>query len=1248
MRILKLRFQNLNSLVGEWHIDFTHPAYSEDGIFVITGQTGAGKSTILDAICLALYGATPRLGDITQSKNDLMSRQTGECLSEVIFSTNGKTYRCTWGQKRARKSPDGKLQSPKHEIAEYTHDDHDGKLLEEKASRTKLLVETITGMDFDRFTRAMLLAQGSFSAFLQASSDERSPILEQITGTEIYSEISKKVHEFNRQADLELKTLTDKLSGMTVLTAAEEQTLLTEQAELVATIQQQKAQIATLEADRQWRAKLTDYQTQVSQLNAEHSQINEQITAFAPQKSRLQKALKALQIAGDISQLNYLQQQLSKHTADLHHYQTALPTTEQALHHAEQQRLDKHQLFQHSENDWQTAQPLFNQIRELDTKIGQQREQWQEASEFSQQLQQQIAQKHSDIAEQNAVLQRLSDEQQTCQTAQRQLPPAEQLTQTIATLTPLQDTLQELAQGQQQLADEQRQLQELQSLSEQKKQQLAIQIEQLTEQLAEQRHANQTLDDAFNRLSNGQTLAQLRQQMDQYWQSQHTLANAQTALHEWQHNLPLLTQYTNDSEQLADTLTRLESELADSTREQQHANEKLDLLNRNLQLLAKIESLTQERAKLIDGEPCPLCGATAHPYASHEPAPPSDSEQAFKQAKSNVERLNQQVNALNLQKNTAQLQQQQLQQQRQQLLDRNIALATQLKTQLNAFEPLRQPLDDLINLQHSRQPIGTPLQQFAEQFEQFSAHHQQQLNDLQQRLANIEQLQQQQHASQQRLGELTTHHQQLENEQKLVSLAVGNQQNRLAEISQQLAVLNQKHVSQQQKIEQLFAPFANLQNFNSNLSLDEKVVFLKNLIEQSQRLEHQLQQLDEQSQHSRHTLASLTADEQNLRQNLAQWQHKQQTLSQTLHNLTQERQQRFGEKNVESEAQRLATAKQQAFDNWQASENAVQQQRHERHTLQQQLERTEQTLAELGEQHRQAQQNVNERLTALGFADIADYHANHLPDGEREALQQQADQLTERQQHNLTLLNQAKHELQALLDNPRTDLRLVELDTLLGEQSQALSEQQELLGGIKARLTSNDTLKARQSALIRDIEQKTRHAKEWKDLHDLIGSSDGKKFRNFAQGLTFNIMISHANEQLKKMSDRYLLLADKEQPLMLNVLDNYQGGEIRTSKNLSGGESFMISLALALGLSNMASHRMQVDSLFLDEGFGTLDEEALDVALDTLTTLQQSGKLIGVISHIQALKDRISRQIQVVPMTGGVSKIEGAGVKKLA
>ena len=138
-------------------------------------------------------------------------------------------------------------------------------------------------------------------------------------------------------------------------------------------------------------------------------------------------------------------------------------------------------------------------------------------------------------------------------------------------------------------------------------------------------------------------------------------------------------------------------------------------------------------------------------------------------------------------------------------------------------------------------------------------------------------------------------------------------------------------------------------------------------------------------------------------------------------------------------------------------------------------------------------------------------------------------------------------------------------------------------------------------------------------------------------------MVSHANRQLEKMTDRYLLIRDERQPLELNVVDSYQAGEIRSTKNLSGGESFIVSLRLALGLSKMASQRVRVDSLNLDEGFGNLDKEALE----TLSVLQQDGKLIGIISHVSALKERISTQINITPVSGGRSSLSGPGCTKM-
>ena len=223
MRILGVRFKNLNSLVGVWHVDFTHPAYASDGIFAITGPTGAGKTTIMDAVCLGLYGSTPRLGKVTKSSNEIMSRQTGECFAEVTFETPKGSYRCHWSQHRARKQPGGELQQARHEIA----DADSGTVLESKINQVGEFIEMATGMDFERFTRSMLLAQGGFAVFLQAPPNERAPILEQITGTEIYSLISMKVHARRTEEHDKLEILQAELKGIQVLSKDEERDLQT-------------------------------------------------------------------------------------------------------------------------------------------------------------------------------------------------------------------------------------------------------------------------------------------------------------------------------------------------------------------------------------------------------------------------------------------------------------------------------------------------------------------------------------------------------------------------------------------------------------------------------------------------------------------------------------------------------------------------------------------------------------------------------------------------------------------------------------------------------------------------------------------------------------------------------------------------------------------------------------------------------------------------------------------------------------
>ncbi|MFA6881997.1 MAG: SbcC/MukB-like Walker B domain-containing protein, partial [Aminobacterium sp.] len=282
-------------------------------------------------------------------------------------------------------------------------------------------------------------------------------------------------------------------------------------------------------------------------------------------------------------------------------------------------------------------------------------------------------------------------------------------------------------------------------------------------------------------------------------------------------------------------------------------------------------------------------------------------------------------------------------------------------------------------------------------------------------------------------------------------------------------------------------------------------------------------------------------------------------------------------------------------------------------------------------------------LHAGGFGDEARFLQARLTSSERMALANRAKSLDNRQTELKAKEEDRKERLVAEIAKKVTDEGREKLEPQFRECEENLKLLRDVIAGLKQQLVSNSQNKERMKEKQGAIEEQKKECNRWAKLHSLIGSADGKKYRNFAQGQTFKLMVSHANRQLAKMTDRYLLIQNEEQPLELDVIDNYQAGEVRSTKNLSGGETFIVSLNLALGLSKMASQNVRVDSLFLDEGFGTLDEDALETALETLAGLQQEEKLIGVISHVSALRERISTQIEVEPVSGGKSRLTGPG-----
>jgi exonuclease SbcC len=284
------------------------------------------------------------------------------------------------------------------------------------------------------------------------------------------------------------------------------------------------------------------------------------------------------------------------------------------------------------------------------------------------------------------------------------------------------------------------------------------------------------------------------------------------------------------------------------------------------------------------------------------------------------------------------------------------------------------------------------------------------------------------------------------------------------------------------------------------------------------------------------------------------------------------------------------------------------------------------------------------QIKAAGFEDIDGYTRAAMPYDERERLSKLKSHLEGKKSQLYALREQADNQIKILEAEALTDEPLDMIISTLAKVTALQSAARGRIAIIDNSLAENEKKKFHAEAIKLKFDKQKIENNLWGNLSELIGSADGKKFRNIAQKMTLNMMVAHANRQLQKLNDRYLLKQSDKVDLELEVIDNYQGGEERSVKNLSGGESFIVSLALALGLSQMASRQVRVDSLFLDEGFGSLDEKALEIALETLMQLQQDGKIIGLISHVTALKERIATQIAMQPLSGGRSRIDGPGV----
>ncbi|NUF37117.1 SbcC/MukB-like Walker B domain-containing protein [Acinetobacter lactucae] len=1198
MKILSIRIKNLASLSDEHFIDFESAPLAHAGLIAIVGKTGAGKSTILDAMCLALFNRVPRLKDsdgklkdvdgselLTNSPLTVLRRGTGHGFAELCFiAQDQKRYLARWEIKRARENPNGKLQSVQRHLKCLT----DGVVLADKAKAVDEKVKQITQLSFEQFTRAVLLAQSEVTAFLKARDSERGELLEYLTNSSIFAKIGELA--FRKTADIakQRKQLEEFLGHIEILSDEE----------------------------------ITAFTEQYQQAEQNHHQLEQQKNILDKQqqwferKAKLEQEVQAKQQQFQTQQNHH--QQLAGEREQLKRFEVFSEIRPQAFHQA--QNL---QTLQQLEPQIQQAQSKFNELVQI-FETGQKQYQLAEQElkqtlDFEQQHQQALNQVRQSIQERafiadeykkckekkNVLEQKLSPVQQQQNTVQQQIVQLEQnkihlqqqLTQTgqyavldkglSAHLHQLGQFIQNYEAIEQQLGNP--------TLARQKLSEAKSELEQLTASVGTVEQIEVKLEQ--QRKDNYQKLAQITQ-LDLIQQKIKIYHELYAELQQFSEKQ---TQVSAQEQQLKTVCQLAEQEYQTVKTER----EKLQHILQQQRLL-HTENIEQLRANLKEGEACLVCGSTHHPYRVDDSAVSKalfDLQQqqeqqavALEQTKFNVWQTQQH----SLTQCSAELEQVQ-------------KYLTQLKTKQSS---LQQELEQ----QFSLNQLQIELNQTPEQILQT-------LNELRQTAQ--------------------TAVSSFDSENLRLTKAI-KQHNQLVQAIQRNESLLNTAQQWQQQVQHIVECLSETEQHAWQQSSSQTAKQTWTILDARAKQLEQQEQLAQRFEQQQQDLKMLTA-------NLEQMAKQIDEIDQNLKEIALKGQQN-NEKAV-SLIQQMTGRSDIKPHEWLIEHDVKrQQQQTAYHEAKQRFEQTrqhfeqqKQALDQLKHQHQhtaQHQQQIDGQIQNWLKAHT-DFEPHDLT-----ALMQinsaQEQDIRNRLNQAERLLSEASSALKTMQEQlsehlqTQPDIEHEKLVSLIQDNIAELKAQLEVRDRLKLKLEVHQQNLAKQQQYAEQIQNIQQEEHRWSKISGLIGDAKGKEFRDYAQQYHLDILVEHANQQLAMLSQRYTLKR-LEQSLSLAIIDHDMDGETRSVASLSGGESFLTALALSLAIANMASGSMKIESLFIDEGFGTLDASSLHMVMNALDQLQNQGRQVILISHIQEMHERIPVQIQVKPLGAGASTIEVVG-----
>jgi len=1245
MKILAIRGRNLASLADPFEIRLDRPPLDAAGLFAIVGPTGSGKSTILDALCLALYGRTPRLsnrggtdirpddaedGDSIKSNDSrtILRHGTAEGFAEVDFrGTDDQAYRARWVVRRARNSPRGRLQNEERSLVRLETNEPvaAGKVREVGEEITRLI-----GLDYDQFTRSVLLAQGDFARFLRAEEEERATLLETLTGTQIYGEISRLAFQRSKEEDGKLEQLQLQIGSLAQLTAEERDTLEKERAGREQEKQAMEIRRGEIEAAMAWHADLDRLRADEETAAQAARDAREAVAAAAGQRSELA-------VVRGAQELRPLLDVRDQRAGDLAGTMEKVRAESDVAVRLEREAGEAAAMAEEAERRHVNAAdaitglaPRLEEARSLDTRI-----QGAERDVAGAQQDAEEAGRKSDASAKAADL------------ATRQVDDLDGLVKGAAGWFAAHAQIEPLARS-----------------WEARSRDLAEYVEKAAEfEDAGTRAANadETLERSESALRTAQeNLEAARQGLEQSRRALETSESRLAAIpieplradlktwtrvRDWGQALQTIVRDVEAASQ-AVAEARAEAEEATATRENDRRNhaeaeKKLAVLRderaaqeTSVRLAEAASGLDEHRAELVEGERCPLCGTTTHPWSAAGSVPSGDAarlRRRLEKLRADARRVADEVARLvaSIKSGGATAAKEAA---RAEKAQGRLSLAIEAWRAERAR--LRQPADVVAAI--PRDPTG----------EEAGAAVAALLTEAGDRLDRAGAMEEERNARLTARDEAGT-------EEKSRQTAFLDADRAATEVDRRVTAQRAERDAarkEQSRLErETRRVFSTLEpalkavpEWRDDLRANPQAFLEARSTEVTAWAARQKEVDDANTRlaNLRPRASALAAAAQNDMQGAAKARQVLDARESALQSLRSERAKFFdgrpaaevqaGAERCRDEAgtardaarTRLEGLRQRSAGTQRALETLEEQRAAHAHLL----DETEGKLRE---------QLVTRQIDLDRLRQLLSFDAAWI--GEQSARLETLDRAADRTATVLQERTGKRAEKEASAPPAWTREQATELLPSIRDQIEAADD---ALGNLRGRIAKDDQARREAAGLEDRLRTQRERADLWRSLRDLIGSADGKKLRVFAQSLSLDILLAETNEFLHELAPRYRVQRVPRSNMDLMVADLDMANEVRTVNSLSGGEGFLVSLALALGLSSLSSRRTHVGSLFIDEGFGTLDPRSLEMALSVLDSLQATGRQIAVISHVAGMAEGIGHRVRVRPRGTGRSVVE--------